>query len=61
MSGDRHPSARRDLGHTEIIMVKLHPDLKAHIDRQAGANYCSTSEYVRRLIVADMRATEASA
>jgi hypothetical protein len=54
----RHRKARKSLGHSEAVLIKLHPDLKAHIEQQAEANYCSTSEYVRRLIILDIQAQD---
>ena len=50
---DRHPNARAALGHTEAIMLKLHPELKRWVDARAAERYCSQAEYVRQLIVAD--------
>ena len=47
---------RRDIGHNEQMMLKLHPDLKAWVDKQAENDYCTAAEYIRRLIIADMRA-----
>jgi hypothetical protein len=52
---DRHPKARKPLGHTATIPLKMHPDLYAFIVSRAAVNYCSTQEYLRRLIVNDMR------
>lgn len=49
----RHPKARKDLGHTESVMLKLHPDLKTWVEERAEENYCTQSEYIRRLIIAD--------
>ena len=39
------------------MILKLHPDLLAHVQERAEAEYCSAAEYVRRLIIADKRAT----
>jgi len=50
-----HKKARADLGHTEMVGLKLHPDLMAHVKARAAENYQSASEYLRGLIVADMR------
>ena len=47
--------SREHLGHTEQVMLKRHPDLKAHAERVAAADYCTVAEYIRRLIIADMR------
>jgi predicted HicB family RNase H-like nuclease len=46
---------RRALGFTESFMLKIHPDMAEHIKARAEQEYISTSEYVRRLIVEDMR------
>jgi hypothetical protein len=53
-------SARAKLGHTEAIAIKLHPDLKAHVEMRASENYCSTAEFIRQLVIADKRAFEAN-
>ena len=58
VTDERSKLARAPLGHTETIMVKLHPDLKAHLETSAAAGYCTVAEYVRQLIVADMRSTQ---
>lgn len=47
--------ARKSLGHSEQLGVKLHPELAAHVRERAAANYQSPSEYIRSLIVADKR------
>jgi hypothetical protein len=52
---ERHPKARAPLGHTETLSIKIHPDLMAHVTAQAAREYCTQQEYVRRLIIADMR------
>lgn len=49
----RHPLARKNLGHTEYLAFKLHPDLLAHVHDQAERHYCSPAQYVRQLIIAD--------
>lgn len=56
-SDERSKHARAPLGHTEQIMVKLHPDLKAHVETEAARGYCTVAEYVRQLIITDMRST----
>lgn len=48
-------TSRKNLGHTEQLVLKLHPDLKAHVDARAAEEYCSAAEYIRRLVIADMR------
>jgi hypothetical protein len=54
------PRGSRDgLGHSETLSIKLHPDLMAFILQQAKADYTSPPEFVRRLIIAAMRAEEA--
>jgi hypothetical protein len=50
--------ARKSLGHSEQLAVKLHPELAAHVRQRAAANYQSPSEYIRSLIVADKRSDE---
>lgn len=52
---DPERGQRKDLGHGVQVPLKLHPDLKAHVDARAEAEYCSAAEYIRRLIIADMR------
>lgn len=46
-------AARRDLGHTELVTLKVHPDLMTHLQWQADRHYCSEAEFIRQLIVAD--------
>ena len=46
---------RPNLGHTQTVILKLHPDLMNHINRIAAEDYCSKAEIVRRMILADMR------
>ena len=55
------PLARKDLGHTTSIMVKLHPELKAYVERSAAEAYCTVAQYVRQLIVDDKRRNDAGA
>lgn len=52
------PGARKSLGLTAVMMLKLHPDQMAHVVEASEANYQSAAEYVRQLILADMRAEE---
>lgn len=51
-------AGRRDLGHSESLMLKMHPDLKSWVDAQAQADYTTSAEYIRRLIIADKRAKQ---
>jgi hypothetical protein len=51
--------SRRNLDLSATIILKVHPDMKAWVDGQAEADYVTTAEYLRRLIVADMRQHEA--
>ena len=53
--GNPRGSGRKDLGHTGVMMLKLHPDLKKHVEDMARDNYCSAAEYIRRLIVTDKK------
>lgn len=53
--GNPRGSGRKDLGHTGVMMLKLHPDLKSYIEQAAKDNYCSAAEYIRRLIVTDKK------
>lgn len=46
---------RPSLGHTQQMMLKLHPDLLAHVRQQAEASYQSPAEYIRQLILTDMK------
>jgi hypothetical protein len=46
---------RKDLGHTETVLLKMHPALKTHVEQAAGREYCTVAEYLRRLVIADMR------
>jgi hypothetical protein len=55
MTGQQGKGKRRNLGHTETIMVKMHPDMKAHLDVMASREYCTFAEIVRRFIIDDMR------
>jgi len=55
---ERHPLARKDLGHTEYVQIKMHPELLAHVRDQSVASFCSVAEYIRQLIVADKRRKE---
>lgn len=48
---------RKTSTNSEFLAFKVHPDMKAHVIRRAQEEYCSDSEYIRRLIVADMRKT----
>lgn len=43
-----------NLGHSEQLTVKMHPDLAQHLRLMAGRRYISVPEYMRQLIVADM-------
>jgi hypothetical protein len=45
--------SRKDLGHTEAVLLKLHPDLKSWVEARSAVHYCSQAEYIRRLIIAD--------
>lgn len=57
----RPATARKQvMGHTQIITLKVHPDLDAHVKKRAVEEYCTYQEYVRRLIIADMRGAGAS-
>jgi hypothetical protein len=40
------------------MMLKLHPDLMAHVQKVAANEYITMAETVRRLIIADMRKEE---
>ena len=55
---DSSMPSRKNLGHTDVMGLKLHPDLSAHIRTRAEATYCSNQEYLRKLIVADMERSE---
>ena len=46
---------RRNLGHTQTLTLKLHPDLMAWLNAEAAANYCTAAEVVRRLIISAAR------
>jgi hypothetical protein len=46
---------RPSLGFTELIALKVPPTLKAYLDARAADEFCTIAEYLRRLIVADMR------
>lgn len=47
--------SRKAMGHTETVILKLHPTLKAHVANQAEQEFCTVAEYLRRLIIVDMR------
>lgn len=46
---------RPSMGMTETVILKLHPDLKTHLEQKAKDDYCTLAEYLRRLIIQDMR------
>lgn len=48
-------AGRKDLGHSEQLMLKIHPDLKDHLEEQSARNYVTVAEYIRQLVIADMR------
>jgi hypothetical protein len=50
--------SRQTMGHTEVVMLKLHPDMMNHIRAQAAKEYCTNAEIMRRLIIQDMRKGE---
>ena len=52
---ERHPNARRDLGMTKTLAVRLHPDLMAWVKARAAADYCTDQDVIRRLVVEAMR------
>lgn len=48
--------SRREGPDSNVIGIKLHPDMREHVERQCADQYCTISEYIRRLVLADMRA-----
>lgn len=52
---DPAKSGRPSLGHSEQILLKLHPDLLAYARQRAEASYVTVAEYLRQLIIADMK------
>lgn len=55
MNEERHPLARKPLGLTASIAIKLHPDLLAFVQEEADRRYQSQAEFIRSLIVAEKR------
>ena len=53
-------SGRKDLRLVKPMTLKLHPDLSAYLDRASTARYCTVQEYIRQLIVDDMRSADGS-
>lgn len=51
MAGERKKHGRADLGDSETVALKLHPDLMAWVAAEAARSYCSKQEVIRRLIV----------
>lgn len=49
---------RPNLGLTEPIMFKVHPDIKAWLEAKADADYCGVAEVIRHLILDAMRAEQ---
>lgn len=58
MVDERHPNARKPLGHTKVMQIKLHPDLLAFVGVEDDKRYQSQAEFIRSLIVAEKRRLE---
>jgi hypothetical protein len=54
----RKRSARRSLGFTETVAIKLHPDLKDWLDDEASRRYMTVQDVIRQLIVTAKLASE---
>lgn len=54
----RHKNARKKLGHSETILVKIHPDLLDFVRSESEARYQSQAEFIRSLIIAAKRSVE---
>lgn len=48
------------LGHTEQLLIKLHPDLLAYLRERAAARHQTPAEYIRQMIVSEMLRGEES-
>lgn len=43
--------------HSELVAIKMHPDLHAHLKRRSEEEYATVADYVRRLVLKDMTDT----